>query len=207
VLRCEINEVTERVTTLRDQRKKMRRDSSDPVPAEREQPQISPGIKVLFLRQQEDSRVEATRRQFRAVGVPIPTNAAQQLAIFGAERDQITAATMIGTNDEPVVLQLLESEGDVACVQVGAVATNDHDFLVAHGADRLNCILQTLPEIAANLAMRIRRVLNAGDVSAEQMDVSGRSMPILETRDAEQSASRSWQRATREIDVESICEN
>lgn len=200
--------MTERVTTLRDQRKKMRRDSSDPIPAEREQPQISPGIKILFLRQQVDSRVEATGCQFRAIGVPVPTNAAQHLAIFRAERDQITAATMIGTEHEPVALQLLESKGDVVCVQVGTVATDDNDFFVAHGADRLDCVLQALPEIAANLAMGIRRVRAiAGNIPAEQMDVGSRSLPILETRDAEQSASRSWQRATREIDVESICEN
>ena len=76
------------------------RESRQWIARARENPQVAPGIDVVFDRQNRNIRPSATSAQLSAIRVLFPAHTAQQCTIRRMKGDEITAAAMIGTEHE-----------------------------------------------------------------------------------------------------------
>ena len=118
-----------------------------------EKPEISPRIEIVFNRQQGNVFFSTPLPKLSAIGVLPPFNIAEHFPIGGTKRNEVTAATMVRTEDKFVGRQLRESSLDVARAQLRAIPPDGHNFVVAQLSDPLDGIFKTRREIAAHLSV------------------------------------------------------
>lgn len=101
------------------------------VAAAREEPDVGPGIEFVFEGQQANFRGQAAIAKLRAIGVLLPTHAAEKSAITQTKGDQITATAMIWSENKFSRPQFRKGIFDIDRAKTGAVAADDNDFIVA----------------------------------------------------------------------------
>lgn len=137
----------------------------------RGQLQIGPRVDIVFDREKKNPGEPAAVAELGTISVLLPANAAQQDSLGGPECDEITAAAMVRTEDQPMRTQLRKRLLDIRRHQRWAIATNRHHFAVAQSRQRLDGALEALREITATLWMETLAALDAEGGRTEDMDV------------------------------------
>jgi hypothetical protein len=154
-------------------------ESRQRITAASENPHIGPRVQIVFNRQQEDLLVSAPMAKLCAIGVLLPANAAQQFPSGGTESDKITAAAMVGTEDELLRRQLRESALDVAHAQLRAIPPDRDNFVIAKLRDSLDRVLKARREISAGLPVNAGTGRDRTSRGREQMNISrGRNFRV-----------------------------
>lgn len=151
----------------------------------REKSDIGPRIQIVFNREQKDFRFVAARAELSTIGVPFPANPVEQFAIGGANRDQVTPAAMIRSEDQPVVSEVCERDVDIVRSKTGTVAPNGNDVVVTEPSQTLDRIFETRSESRAYL--RVHPCVRLTDASrSEDMHLSAARVAGSFSREAKQ---------------------
>ena len=112
--------------------------------------------------------------QISAIGVLFPTHTAKQAPIGRVEGNEITTATMVGSEDELFCRQLREGALDILRTKFGAVPPDRHDLVVAKLRHSFDRVLKTRREIATRLPMSARSGRAAGARRGEKVEIDFR---------------------------------
>lgn len=170
----EIQPLNDRSARSADHPDQEQRESRKWIARVRENPHVAPGIDVLFDRQQRDIRCFAASAELGAVRVLFPAHVAQQRAICGTKGNEITAAAMIGAEDEFSRGQLRKGALDVCRAQTGAITPDRDNFVVAEIVNFLDRISQTRREVMTGLSMDSLRGSCGTAGRSEKVDVGFR---------------------------------
>ncbi len=154
----------------------------------------------MFDRQQRDIRCFAASAELGAVRVLFPAHVAQQRAICGTKGNEITAAAMIGAEDEFSRGQLRKGALDVCRAQTGAITPDRDNFVVAEIVNFLDRIFQARREIVAGLPMDSLRGSCGTASGSKEMDVGFRRKP-RESGEIEERPRGTREGAPREVAV------
>lgn len=121
--------------------------------ASSENPDIGPGIEIVFNGQEEHLLFFAAIAKLSAIGVLFPAHAVQQLPIGGAERDQIATPAMVRPEDQFSRRQLSKRAIDIDRAKPGAIPSDRDYFVIAELRDFFDRVLQARREIMARLSV------------------------------------------------------
>jgi hypothetical protein len=77
------------------QAKQKQRKAGQGIAAARENPDVSPRIKIVLNRQQKDLLISAAIPKLGAIGVLFPAHSAQQFPIGGTKRNEVATSAVI----------------------------------------------------------------------------------------------------------------
>lgn len=169
--------------------------------------QVCPGIDVLLLREQKNTRLGAPGAELRTVTVPVPSNSAQERAINQTKCDQVATAAMIRAEDELIVLELFKGAKNVARSQAGTIAPDRGDLVVAESVQPFDRVLEALAERRANLAMELFPETDWVWCRRKEMDVRESARRSRRHRGIQHSRRSRWQAAPGEIERAGFSEN
>jgi len=112
-------------------------------------------VEVDFDRQLEHGVIGETVANLLEVGVALPMHSGQPCPIVCADADEVATAAMIRPQDQPVFLEKCERVMDVGRFQIGAVLTDDDDFLISKLRHRFDGILKFIPEGSSLLKVNL----------------------------------------------------
>ena len=99
-LQREIDKVRDRGTWTANHSKEKCSKLGERVTAAGKEPDVGPGIELVLNGEQANVGRQAAVAKLRAIGVSLPTHAAEQIPITQTKRDKIAATTMIWTENE-----------------------------------------------------------------------------------------------------------
>ena len=106
--------------------------------------------------QQANFRGQAAAAKLRAIGVPLPAHAAEQIPVTQTKRDQIAATAMIWSENKFLRLQFSKGIFDVDRAKTRAIAADNDNFVVPKLIDFLDRIFQPRREVPPNLPVDSR---------------------------------------------------
>jgi hypothetical protein len=162
---------------------------------------IAPGIEILFHRQKENVCGAGAPEQLGAIGVSFPAHVAEQFAITGAERDEVTTAAMIRAENKFFRRQLSERVFDIERAKARAIAAHRDDFVVTESGNRLDRIFEALRKPASALAMNPWAGTARVSVRREKMNVNRKRKFGGERGKIQQRPRRHRERAPGQIDM------
>jgi hypothetical protein len=134
-----------------DHLKQKSREQRQRITSASENPHVGPRIEIMFNRQQQKVFVSESVPELGAIGVLFPADIAEQFAICGMERDEITPAAMVWAEDELLLRQLRESALDVARAKPRAIPPDGDNFVIAKLRNSFNGVLKARREIRSGL--------------------------------------------------------
>jgi hypothetical protein len=171
-----------------------------------QQPEIGPGIEILFDRKKKNFRGCAPGAELPAIAVAVPANVVKHFPVSRMEADEITATAVVRAEDEFVMCELLESDNNVVLMQAGAIASNGDDFIIAKARQCSDGISKAIPKVSPDLRMnpfafsRLHRF-------REEVDVRENVASSEQSRRVEKLSGRSRQAAPGKIKSMRIGEN
>ena len=139
--------------------------------------------------------------QLGAIGVSFPAHVAEQFAIGGAKRDEITTAAMIRPEDKLLRRQLSKRVFDIERAKSRAIAAHRDDFVVTELGNRLDRVFEALGKTASGLAMNTWTGNTRVSGGGEKMNVDRGRKFGSERGKIQERPRRHRQRAPREIDM------
>ena len=110
--------------------------------------------------------------KLRAISVLVPSHALKQPSISHIERDQVTAAAMVRSENKGARFQFSKGAFNVSRPKARAVASYDYNFVVTQPADFRDGVFQPCGETGANLSMKPRSFVNESATRSENVNVN-----------------------------------